>query len=57
MLEDPDSLFGSQNAVMIVDAEKLESVGEEQFLRVVEAVNRLLTTDVSWGSTSGDRRR
>ncbi len=30
VLEDPDSLFGSQNAVMVVDAEKLESVGEEQ---------------------------
>jgi osmoprotectant transport system substrate-binding protein len=46
VLEDPESLFGSQNAVMVVDADKLESVGKEQFLRVVDAVNRLLTTDV-----------
>jgi glycine betaine/choline ABC-type transport system substrate-binding protein len=44
VLDDPESLFGSQNAIMVVDAEKLESVGEEQFLRVVDAVNRRLTT-------------
>jgi glycine betaine/choline ABC-type transport system substrate-binding protein len=49
ILEDPESLFGSQNAVMVVDADKLESVGEEQFLRVVDAVNRRLTTDVIVG--------
>ena len=46
VLEDPESLFGSQNAVMVVDADKLETVGQEQFLRVVDAVNRRLTTDV-----------
>jgi osmoprotectant transport system substrate-binding protein len=49
VLEDPEALFGSQNAVMVVDADKLDSVGQEQFLRVVEAVNRLLTTDVIVG--------
>ena len=49
VLEDPESLFGSQNAVMVVDADKLDSVGKEQFLRVVDAVNRLLTTDVIVG--------
>ena len=49
VLEDPESLFGSQNAVMVVDADKLESVGKEQFLRVVDTVNRLLTTDVIVG--------
>jgi osmoprotectant transport system substrate-binding protein len=46
VLEDPEALFGSQNAVMVVDADKLETVGQEQFLRVVDAVNRRLTTDV-----------
>jgi osmoprotectant transport system substrate-binding protein len=46
ILEDPESLFGSQNAVMVVDADKLDRVGEEQFLRVVDAVNRRLTIDV-----------
>ena len=49
VLEDPESLFGSQNAVMVVDADKLESVGKEQFLRVVDTVNALLTTDVIVG--------
>jgi glycine betaine/choline ABC-type transport system substrate-binding protein len=49
VLEDPESLFGSQNAVMVVDADKLESVGKEQFLRVVDTVNALLTTDAIVG--------
>ena len=49
VLEDPESLFGSQNAVMVVDADKLESVGKEQFLRVVDTVNGRLTTDVIVG--------
>ena len=49
VLEDPESLFGSQNAVMVVDAEKLKSVGQESFLRVVDAVNRRLTPDVIVG--------
>jgi osmoprotectant transport system substrate-binding protein len=44
VLEDPKKLFGSQNAVMVVDADKLERVGAEQFMRVVDAVNRRLTT-------------
>jgi osmoprotectant transport system substrate-binding protein len=49
VLEDPESLFGSQNAVMVVDADKLERVGKERFLRVVDTVNALLTTDVIVG--------
>jgi glycine betaine/choline ABC-type transport system substrate-binding protein len=46
VLEDPKLLFGSQNVVMTVDAEKLERVGREKFLRVVDAVNSRLTQDV-----------
>jgi osmoprotectant transport system substrate-binding protein len=46
VLEDPELLFGSQNAAMTVDADKLESIGREDFLRVVNAVNRRLTRDV-----------
>jgi osmoprotectant transport system substrate-binding protein len=46
LLEDPQLLFGSQNVVMTVDAAKLERVGRERFLRVVNAVNRRLTEDV-----------
>lgn len=46
VLEDPELLFGSQNAVMVVDAEELERIGRDEFLRVVDAVNRRLTRDV-----------
>lgn len=46
VLEDPMLLFGSQNVVMTVDAEKLERVGRDKFLRVVDAVNSRLTQDV-----------
>jgi len=52
VLEDPESLFGSQNAVMVVDADKLERVGKERFLRVVDEVNSRLTTDVIVGLNS-----
>jgi osmoprotectant transport system substrate-binding protein len=44
VLEDPERLFGSQNAVMVVDAAKLERVGAERFMQVVNAVNRRLTS-------------
>ncbi|HEX2105901.1 MAG TPA: glycine betaine ABC transporter substrate-binding protein [Solirubrobacteraceae bacterium] len=46
VLDDPELLFGSQNAVMTVDADKLERIGRERFLQVVNAVNRRLTQDV-----------
>jgi osmoprotectant transport system substrate-binding protein len=44
VLEDPERLFGSQNAVLVVDADKLERIGAAPFMRVVDAVNRRLTT-------------
>jgi len=43
VLEDPERLFGSQNAVMVVDADKLERVGADRFMRVVDEVNSRLT--------------
>jgi glycine betaine/choline ABC-type transport system substrate-binding protein len=43
LLEDPQLLFGSQNVVMTVRKEKLDSVGGKKFLAVVSAVNRRLT--------------
>jgi osmoprotectant transport system substrate-binding protein len=49
VLDDPELLFGSQNAVMTVDADKLERIGRERFLQVVNAVNRRLTQDVIVG--------
>ena len=44
VLEDPERLFGSQHAVMVVDADKLERIGAERFMRVVNEVNSRLTT-------------
>ena len=46
VLEDPKLLFGSQNVVMTVSADKLERVGRDRFLQVVDAVNRRLTQGV-----------
>jgi glycine betaine/choline ABC-type transport system substrate-binding protein len=58
VLEDPEKLFGSQNAVMVVDAQKLERVGADRFMEVVDAVNRRLTTsaivDMNRAVTEGE---
>lgn len=45
VLEDPEKLFGSQNVVMVVDKDKLDRIGRENFLRVVDDVNSRLTRD------------
>jgi glycine betaine/choline ABC-type transport system substrate-binding protein len=45
LLEDPELLFGSQNVVMVVSEEKLESIDADAFLRVVDAVNSELTEE------------
>jgi osmoprotectant transport system substrate-binding protein len=65
LLDDPDLLFGSQNAVMTVDADKLERVGKDKFLQVVNAVQERLTEDaivdmnaaVTQGQDDGDVAR
>jgi osmoprotectant transport system substrate-binding protein len=65
VLDDPELLFGSQNVVMTVDADKLERVGSEKFLDVVNAVNRRLTEEaivdmnaaVTAGQDDGDVAR
>jgi glycine betaine/choline ABC-type transport system substrate-binding protein len=44
VLEDPERLFGSQNAMLVVDADKLDRIGAERFMRVVNDVNGRLTT-------------
>jgi osmoprotectant transport system substrate-binding protein len=43
LLSDPKLLFGSQNVVMTVRQDKLDSVGGKKFLAVVSAVNSRLT--------------
>jgi glycine betaine/choline ABC-type transport system substrate-binding protein len=45
LLEDPELLFGSQNVVMVVSEDKLDSIDAAAFLRVVDAVNSELTED------------
>jgi osmoprotectant transport system substrate-binding protein len=49
VLEDPKRLFGSQHAGLVIDDEKLDRVGREKFLRIVNDVNRRLTTEVIVG--------
>ena len=45
LLEDPELLFGSQNVVMVVSKDKLDSIDAEAFLRVVDAVNGELSEE------------
>ncbi len=45
LLEDPELLFGSQNVVMVVSEDKLDSIDADAFLRVVDAVNAQLSED------------
>jgi osmoprotectant transport system substrate-binding protein len=46
VLEDPERLFGSQHAGLVIDEGELDRVGRDKFLRVVNDVSRRLTTDV-----------
>jgi glycine betaine/choline ABC-type transport system substrate-binding protein len=59
VLNDPKLLFGSQNVVMTVREDKLESVGGKKFIAVVSAVNRRLTqtdmVDMNAEVTGGER--
>ena len=43
LLQDPELLFGSQNVVMVVSEDKLDSIDADAFLRVVDTVNQELT--------------
>ena len=58
LLTDPRLLFGSQNVVMTVRRQKLDSVGGRKFLAVVSAVNRRLTqadmVDLNADVTNGE---
>jgi osmoprotectant transport system substrate-binding protein len=44
LLEDPKRLFGFQHVALVIDEDKLERLGGERFMRVIDAVNRRLTT-------------
>jgi osmoprotectant transport system substrate-binding protein len=44
VLEDPERLFGFQHVALVIDEDKLDRLGGERFMRVVNDVNRRLTT-------------
>ena len=44
LLEDPKRLFGFQHVALVIDEDKLERLGDERFMRIVNAVNSRLTT-------------
>jgi len=44
VLEDPKRLFGFQHVALVIDEDKLGRLGGERFMRVINAVNRRLTT-------------
>jgi osmoprotectant transport system substrate-binding protein len=44
VLQDPKRLFGFQHVALVIDEDKLERLGGEGFMRVINAVNRRLTT-------------
>jgi osmoprotectant transport system substrate-binding protein len=44
VLEDTDRVFGFQHVALVIDEDKLKSLGGRDFMRVIDAVNRQLTT-------------
>jgi osmoprotectant transport system substrate-binding protein len=44
LLEDPKRLFGFQHVALVIDENKLERLGGERFMRIINAVNSRLTT-------------
>jgi osmoprotectant transport system substrate-binding protein len=45
VLEDPEGVFGFQNVVFVIDQEKLDALGGDDFMDIVNEVNALLTND------------
>jgi len=45
VLEDPKGIFGYQNVALVIDQEKLEELGGDDFMTIVNNVNALLTND------------
>jgi osmoprotectant transport system substrate-binding protein len=43
VLEDPERLFGFQHVALVIDEDKLDRLGGERFMRVINDVNRRLT--------------
>jgi osmoprotectant transport system substrate-binding protein len=45
VLKDPKGVFGFQNVAFVIDKDKLAQLGGDQFMAVINSVNKLLTTD------------
>jgi osmoprotectant transport system substrate-binding protein len=45
VLEDPKNIFGFQNVVFVIDQEKLDALGGDEFMAVIDEVSALLTND------------
>jgi osmoprotectant transport system substrate-binding protein len=45
VLLDPERLFGYQHVALVVDRDKLDRLGGDRFMRIIDDVNRRLTTD------------
>jgi osmoprotectant transport system substrate-binding protein len=45
VLKDPKGVFGYQNVAFVIDQKKLEALGGQQFMDVINNLNKLLTND------------
>jgi osmoprotectant transport system substrate-binding protein len=45
VLEDPKGVFGYQHVALVIDQDKLEELGGDEFMSIVNEVNALLTND------------
>jgi osmoprotectant transport system substrate-binding protein len=45
VLEDPEGVFGFQNVYFVIDKDKLGELGGDEFMGVINDVNKLLTED------------
>jgi osmoprotectant transport system substrate-binding protein len=45
ILEDPEGVFGYQHVAMVIDQAKLEELGGDEFMSIINEVNALLTNE------------
>src|SRR4051812_1865093 len=45
VLEDPKGVFGFQNVYFVINKDKLDALGGQQFMDVINSVNKLLTAE------------
>jgi osmoprotectant transport system substrate-binding protein len=45
VLEDPEGIFGYQHVALVIDQAKLEELGGDEFMSIINDVNALLTND------------